>query len=133
MVESSAERRTEWGSIRAGSESSVRAYDVTGKCFSFWPAADDEWLYALDVENRRSDCSGFVSSALGSSGLSSWVEVEVAAKLTNTPAHLVLRQFLMGQPQAILQAHGIEFIRIDTPSHWIAVGRRRRPLVEINA
>jgi hypothetical protein len=85
------------------------------------------------VDNKLSDFSGFVSSVLGAAGLASWVEVEVTAKLIDTPAHLVLRQFLAGHQIAILKAHGIEVLRLDTNSHWIAVGRRSSVLVNFQA
>lgn len=127
MAELLAERGSAWGLIRRGNASSVRAYDDVGTCFSFVPAAKDEWRYALDVENRRPDDCDYVSSALGFSGLSMWVEIEVFAKLIDEPAHLVLRQVLAGDRERIRSIHGIEIIRMDTPSHWIAVGRRLRP------
>lgn len=126
MEELQAERGRAWGLIRIGNASPVRAYDDEGTCFSFVPAANDQWRYALDVENRRPDNCGYVSSALGSSGLSMWVEVEVFAKLIDEPAHLVLRQVFAGHQERIRGVHGIEIIRMDTPSHWIAVGRRLR-------
>ncbi len=126
MGELRAERGSAWGLIRIGNASSVRAYDDVGTCFSFLPAANDEWRYALDVENRRPDDGSYVSSALGSSGLSMWVEVEVFAKLIDEPAHLVLRAVIAGDQDRIRGVHGIEIIRMDTPSHWIAVGRRLR-------
>lgn len=124
MVELQAERVDAWGLIRIGNASSVRAYDDAGTCFSFVTDANDEWRYAIDVENRRLDYSGYVSSALGSSGLSMWVEVEVFAKLIDEPAHLVLRQVLAGGQQRIRGVHEIEIMRMDTASHWIAVGRQ---------
>lgn len=130
MGELQAERGSAWGLIMIGHASSVRAYDDSGTCFSFIPAANDEWRYALDVENRRPDDCSYVSSALGSSGLSMWVEVEVFAKLIDEPAHLVLRQVLAGHQERIRGVHGIELLRMDTPSHWIAVGRRVRSVDE---
>lgn len=126
MEELSAKCERAWGLIKIGRASSVRAYDCAGTCFSFFPAADKEWLYALDVEKRRSEDFCYVSSALGSTGLSLWVEVEVLAKLTNEPAHLILRQVLAGKRAMICDVHGIEVCRMDTASHWTAVGRRPR-------
>lgn len=124
MVELPAECQTSWGLIRIGRGWSVRSYDDAGTCFSFVPAVEGQWNYALDVEKRRSDDSGYVSSALGAAGLSLWVEVEVLAKLTNEPAHAVLREVLAGGHAMICDVHGIEICRMDTANHWIAVGRR---------
>lgn len=131
MGELPAERRRAWGLIETGHVSSVRAYDDAGTCFSFVPTADDEWRFALDVEKRRSDNCGYVSSALGSAGLSLWVEVEVLAKLINEPSHLVLQQVIVGERAMICDVHGIEVLRMDTASHWIAVGRRLRSVDDI--
>jgi hypothetical protein len=126
MGELQAERGSAWGLIRIGNASSVRAYDDSGTCFSFVSASNDEWRYALDVETRRPDDCSYVSSALEPSGLSMWVEVEVLAKLICEPAHLVMRQVLVGDQEKIRGVHGIEILRMDTASHWIAVGRRLR-------
>ena len=126
MGELQAERASAWGLVITGNVSEVRAYDESGTCFSFVPTANEEWRYALDVENRRTDDCSYVSSALGSLGLSVWVEVEVLAKLVDEPAHLVLRQVIAGDRETICGDRGLEIIRMDTPSHWIAVGRRRR-------
>ena len=125
MVALPAKRGPVWGVVLTGSVSSVRAYDDVGNCFSFVTAACDEWRFALDVERRRPDDCGFVSSALGSGGLSLWVEVEVLAKLANQPAHLALRQVLAGKRAMLSDDVGVEISRMDTASHWIAVGRRR--------
>lgn len=119
--------QTPWGKIQVGLGADIRAYDETGRCFSFWPIEDKGWRYALDVEAREPDACGFVSSALGAGGLASWVDVEVVAKLSNTPAHLVFRQFMAGQRGSILKSHQIEVLRSDTDRHWIAIGRSRAP------
>lgn len=126
MGELQAEGVIAWGLVRIGNVSAVRAYDDSGICFSFVPVANDEWRYALDVEKRRLDDFSYVRSALGSSDMSMWVEIEVLAKLTDKPAHLVLRHVLAGDHKRIRGVHGIEIFRMDTPSHWIAVGRRLR-------
>ena len=119
--------KTPWGEIQVGPASDIHAYDETGRCFSFTPIEEKGWLYALDIEGREPDLCGFVSSALGTGGLASWVEVEVVAKLSNTPAHLVFRQFIAGQRMSILKSIQIEVLRSDTNSHWIAIGRSRTP------
>lgn len=124
MGELPAERQTSWGFVRIGKASSVRSYDDTGTCFSFVPVAADQWRYALDIEIKRSDNSDYVVSVLGKAGLSLWVEVEVLAKLTDEPAHSMLQQVLAGRQATICAGHGIEICRMDTASHWIAVGRR---------
>ena len=120
--------QTLWGEIQDSHRSGIRAYDETGSCFSFWPIEERGWLYALDVEAREPDACGFVSSALGARQLASWVEVEVVAKLINTPAHLIFRQFMAGQRGSILKSHQIEVLRSDTDRHWIAIGRFRAPM-----
>lgn len=119
--------KTPWGEIEIGPASDIRAYDETGRCFSFTPIEKNGWLYAIDIEPRELDGCGFVSSALGAGGLASWVEVEVVAKLSNTPAHLIFRQFKAGRRVSILQYYQVEVLRSDTDSHWIAIGRSRNP------
>lgn len=108
-----------------GITSDVRAYDNTGTCFSFFPRSNDEWRYALDVENTAPDECDYVSSALQGSELPDWVEIEVLAKLTNQPAHLVFRQALAGEYERTCRIYGLEILRVDTLSHWIALGRKR--------
>ena len=124
MGELQAERGSTWGLIKLGNTSPVRAYDDSGTCFSFLAATDGGLRYALDVERKQADDWSCVSSALGSLGLSKWVEVEVLAKLINKPAHLVMREVIAGQQTEICRVYGIEILRMDTPSHWISIGRR---------
>jgi hypothetical protein len=125
MVELQAKTLCVWGEIHIGLGSAIRAYDESGRCFSFNPLAEVGWTFAIDVESKRPDSCNFVSLALGPAGLSHWVEVEVTAKLINTPAHIVLRKFLEGRRMEMFKDNCIEVLRIDTNDHWVAVGRRR--------
>jgi hypothetical protein len=121
-----AEFACEWGLIRVGRFSPIRSYDDWGNCFSLLPFDVNGWQYALDVETRQHDKDNRVESALGMEGLSRWVEIEVVAKLMDTPAHLVFRQVVRCGLPAILCTHGIEIRRLTTSHHWLAVGRRAK-------
>lgn len=124
MAELLVEVKTAWGTIRSGVSSRVRSYDEEGTCFSFFPSEESDWLYTLDVENKRSDCCESVTAALGSIELAKWVDIEVIAKLLNLPAHLVLRQVLADNLITTDVECSIEIIRADINTHWIAIGRR---------
>ena len=102
----------------------MRAYDALGTCFSFFPAQEIGWRYAIDVE-LQVPAPEFIQPVLGSDGLARWVEIEVVAKLTDTPAHIIFQRRLRESLQCILDDHGIEIRHCDTSSHWIAVGRCR--------
>lgn len=124
MVELLVDQQTAWGSIQVGQVSSVRSYDGNGQCFSFLPKQESAWQYALDVERRLHPEETSMISAVCLDGLSQWVEIEVAAKLTATPAHIVFRLFMQGYLQSMLLSNKIEILHCDTESHWIAIGRR---------
>ncbi|SLN70180.1 hypothetical protein ROG8370_03339 [Roseovarius gaetbuli] len=99
------------------------SYDHTGRRFVFVPAAGDTGHYALDVERRDvaldvQTVSMLAKIAPDITPLQAWTQIEVLAKLLDTPAHLILRLGLRCDPR----------IEIGTPpsaSHWISIGRIR--------
>lgn len=103
------------------------SYDGTGTRFVYVPAATTETRscrYALDVEARAVACPDSLAAALGcaddpGAALRRWTELEVLAKLTDTPVHLLLR----ARPDKITT--GIEITRCDTKTHWVVVGMRK--------
>lgn len=123
------EHEMDWGIVVRGRCSGFRSYDSAGMCFSFLPNPQDRfgWQYALDVEDRSFGSSDHVVSALGGEGLQSWLEIEVIAKLTDMPAHIVLRQFIKGCWQSSLRRNRIVLKRCNTESHWMLLARRRIP------
>ncbi|PJB67205.1 MAG: hypothetical protein CO094_04745 [Anaerolineae bacterium CG_4_9_14_3_um_filter_57_17] len=101
------------------------SHDGAGGRFVFVPAADATgYAYALDVEPRTRPCPAAIAKALGcgndsDEALRRWTELEVTAKLTETPVHLLL----LAQSRPV--ENEIQMIRCDTDSHWIAVGMRK--------
>lgn len=127
MVALRAEHEMDWGAVVRGRYSRCRSYDSMGTCFSFLPNSQSRfgWKYALDVEDRSFDSGDHIVSALGVEGLQSWLEIEVVAKLTDTPAHIVLRQFTRGHWQSNLRRNRIILQHCNTESHSMLVARRR--------
>jgi hypothetical protein len=101
-----------------------RSYDVLGNQFTF--VADDSrsWRFAIDVELRDQPRAEFVASALeGDESTDRWGEIEIIAKLSGTPAHIVLLRF-MGRPtDGPVEDDGIQFFQFDTDTHLITLGR----------
>lgn len=86
----------------------------------FCPVPGDGWHYALDVEARNLPAPEHLTRALGPDAMRKWGEIEVMAKLSDLPAHLVLRAVLAGQPPNI---PGLQTLRADTPDLWCIIGR----------
>lgn len=124
MAASPAEWSCAWGVLRVNTPAALRAYDEEKTCFSFLPFQNSPCRYAIDVELRSKAVPEAIGDRLGSGGLAQWTEIEVVAKLTNTPAHLVFRRALASDLNQIKQDLGIEMLRCDTASHFIAIGRR---------
>jgi hypothetical protein len=122
-----AEQSIAWGSIERGALSPVRAYDGLGDCFSFIALAPDHGCFAMDLEAKGLPASEAIEAALGIDGLGHWVEIEVIAKLANVPAHLVFKRYVKGEMEQMKRDLGIDIVRCDTASYWIAVGRCDRP------
>ena len=109
------------GSLRSG----VASYDGFGLRFVYVPPETCEakrYHYAIDVEALGVPCPDVVAAALGCSNdsdeaLRHWTELEVTAKLTDTPVLLLL--------QAQDRHFAIDFQRCDTLDHLIVVGRRK--------
>jgi hypothetical protein len=101
--------------LRDAARPGPAAHDGAGGRFVLVPA--DGAAYAIDVE-----CRGAVPAPLAALGLTleAWTEIEVEAKLTATPAHLVLKARLAGEAAA----PGLALQRADTATHLIAVGRK---------
>ncbi len=62
---------------------------------------------------------------MGEPPLKAWTEIEVIAKLTDTPAHLLLKRITAAGGIGPLRPEGITIQRVDGPDFWLAVGRRR--------
>lgn len=110
------------GSLRSG----MASYDGFGRRFVYLPPETTEaerYRYAMDVESRQTACPELISAAVGEAAetaLRGWTELEVLAKLTTMPVHLLLRV------KDVRITAGIEIIRCDTETHWIAVGMKER-------
>lgn len=108
--------------IASDSASGPASYDDHGRRFVFVPAPGDTARYALDVEHRDSEVPPFLArhfAGLSRPFFEHWTELEVIAKLG-------------GQPVLELVKEGVEskiptlkplILRVDTPTHWIAVGK----------
>lgn len=123
MAASPADLACAWGVIRVNSPAAVRAYDEEKTCFSFVPFQKSPVRYAIDVELKTKAVPEAIGGRLGLDGLARWTEIEVLAKLTETPAHLVLRRSIGADMNRLRQDWGIEILRCDTPTHFIAIGR----------
>lgn len=126
MAASPAERRPFGGEILCHpSAPGPASHDGQGRRFLFRapPGGDPADRYALDVECRGLPPPAALAAALGPRAMALWGELEVVAKLSGQPVHLVLRAHLAGQdPRA---APGLEIRRADTAGHWIVLGRCR--------
>lgn len=99
------------------------SYDVHGLRFVFVPAAHDTATYALDVESRDTQTPPFLAQYFESTNMpffELWTRLEVIAKLLGHPVlELVKEMSRLNLPDG-----DISIKRVDTPTHWIAVGRR---------
>ncbi len=99
------------------------SYDVHGLRFVFVPAAHDTATYALDVESRDTEVPTFLAQHFESTDMrffERWTRLEVIAKLLGCP----LLELVKESTRLNLPAEDISIQRVDTPTHWIAVGRR---------
>jgi hypothetical protein len=99
------------------------SYDVHGLRFVFVPAAHDTATYALDVESRDTEVPTFLAQHFESTDMrffERWTRLEVIAKLLGCP----LLELVKESTRLNLPAEDISIKRVDTPTHWIAVGRR---------
>ena len=124
MAVSQVSIQTPWGRISTVSFGEVRSYDAEGKAFYFVPTTRGDWHYAMDVETRADTGGTLVAQALETCDLPPWVAIEVVAKLTNTPAHLVFQSVRRAGLSKVLSRSEIELAQFHTTEHWIAVGRR---------
>ncbi|GAB5388172.1 MAG: hypothetical protein Alpg2KO_11400 [Alphaproteobacteria bacterium] len=124
MAASQAEWVTQWGVVMRGKDSTVRTYDSGGNCYSLSSMPQPGWCYAIDIEDIIADADNPVLQALGADAPSRWAGIEVIAKLTNMPAHLVLRQVLDQGLDQILEQSQIEIRYHQSDHHILAIGRR---------
>ena len=104
------------------------SYDLLGRRYVFLHHPD-EFQYALDIECHDGAAPMQVTRYLTKlrieePPLKAWTEIEVIAKLTNTPAHLLLRRITTAGGISALRTEGIAIRRVDLPGLWLAVGRR---------
>jgi len=99
------------------------SHDGAGRRFVFRPA-ETGFRHALDVEPKCTPLPAPLARALGGADPALWTEIEVIAKLTDTPAHLVLRAHAAG---AGIRPPGLEIRHCDSATHHIAVGRVPQP------
>ena len=110
------------GDARAG----CAATDHAGVRHLFVPPADGA-RYALDVERRDVLLEPETASALRMAApdmppLQVWTRIEVVAKLSNRPAHVVLRALGRdGWPPQIEIRHP------PSATHWLSIGRLDSP------
>jgi hypothetical protein len=106
------------------------SHDGTGRRFVLVPPAGTALRFALDVERRDRPAPAALARVLGPRAMERWGEIEVIAKLTDLPAHLVLRRVLAGgagaaeATAALAQAQGLRLARCDTAELWRVVGCR---------
>lgn len=100
------------------------SHDGEGGRFVFLPPSGAAHAFAIDVEPRHRPAPPALAAALGRDAMARWGEIEVMAKLTGLPAHLVLRRVLAGGGAALAAGYGLEIARADTPGHWVVAGRR---------
>lgn len=99
------------------------SYDVHGLRFVFVPSADDTATYALDVESRDTESPPFLVQHFESTNMpffELWTRLEVIAKLLGYPVLELVKE----NRRLNLHDEDISIRRVDTPTHWIAVGRR---------
>jgi hypothetical protein len=99
------------------------SYDVHGLRFVFVPAAHDTATYALDVESRDTQTPPFLAQRFESTNMpffELWTRLEVIAKLLGHPVLELVKEI----SRLSLPDEDISIQRVDTPTHWIAVGRR---------
>jgi len=102
------------------------SYDHLNLRYVFIAAAGDKAVYALDVERKDVFLDSLFEAALSTiapTPTQSWTLIEVAAKLRDQPAHLVLQQLLVAKTMAPLVHCGIAMQQPDHPKLWITVGR----------
>lgn len=99
------------------------SYDVHGLRFVFVPAAHDTATYALDVESRDTEAPTFLAQHFEPTNIpffERWTRLEVIAKLLGYPVLELVKE----STRLNLPAEDILIQCVDTPTHWIAVGRR---------
>lgn len=111
------------GSDRAG----VASVDHHGVRHVFVPPSDGA-IYALDVERKDAVLEPEIGSVLRDISaevpLLTWTQIEVAAKLLDRPAHLMMRDAQRQGLAALLSDAGIKICPSPHATHWISIGRR---------
>ncbi len=92
------------------------------------PARTNSEAYALDVEDRVHPAPEFLHRRLSGKdcgeALRIWTEVEVVAKILGEPSLIVLDRFVKSGKMIDDKELDIEIVRLDTDTHWVAVGRK---------
>ncbi|MBN7787203.1 hypothetical protein JYP51_19920 [Ponticoccus gilvus] len=108
--------------LRGSGAPGPASVDHAGLRLVFVPPAGAAGRFALDVERRDAALSPETEAVLrqidaAAPPLLTWTRIEVAAKLTGRPAHLVLRA-----ARAAGLPPGIETRQLPDPTHWISLG-----------
>jgi hypothetical protein len=101
------------------------SYDVAGNRYVF--SLRDA---AIDVELRTTPYDPILADVLHATSKNAffklWTGLEVISKLTQTPQHLMLRRAQKYALADIADAMGVELVRADTASLFIAAGKRTK-------
>lgn len=109
--------------ITDSNASGPASYDVHGLRFVFVPAAQDSATYAVDVESRNTEVPPFLAQHFAPSDtpfFEHWTRLEVVAKLSGRP---VLELVKESECLSLLDKD-MSIQRVDTSTHWIAVGKK---------
>ena len=106
------------------------SYDASGRRYVFvaGPEGCQSWRYALDVEDKDGQTDPALTALLqrifpDMPALQAWTVVECLAKLSDMPAHLMLRQLATKPAAQTLGAMGAEVVHIPLARLYITVAR----------
>src|SRR5690349_8099148 len=87
------------------------SHDGSGLRFVFIAPPGNRDSFALDVESKGAHVPGLLDDVLGAEPMRQWTEIEVLAKLTNTPALVVLKDFIAGNASLSHARQRLEIFR----------------------
>jgi len=104
----------------------IKSYDSLGNCFSFQPTLIDNYKYAIDVELKDTIPSKHLMNILGQDALLKWCEIEIIAKLSNIPAHIILLYTRTKSISYLMQKYNINSVYIKTDTHYFVIGKCKK-------